>query len=68
MIAKGDSVPVLANAARGMYIKVSRIGIAQLCTAEQSSERVEVDMGFNKRVVILSKRCKGFNIGREIAF
>ena len=66
--AKGECVPVPSNAAHGMNIKRPRICIAQLCTAQQNSEKAEVEGEINKGMVVMSKRLEGFRIGREMAF
>ena len=68
LTAKGEYVPVPSNAAHGMNISRPRMYIAQLCTAGQSKEKMEIEGEINKGMVMMLKRLEGFEIGWEIAY
>ena len=68
--AKAELVPVRvpSNAAHGININRPSMYVAQLCTARQSREKMEVEGEINEVMVMMSKRLEGFRIGREMAF
>ncbi len=61
-------VPIPSNAAHGTNINKPRMYIAQLCTAGQSKEKMEIEGEINKGMVMMLKRLEVFEIGWEMTF
>ena len=61
-------VPVPSNTSHGININRPRMYVAQLCTARQSKEKMEVEGEINEVMVMMSKRLEGFRIGPQMFF